>query len=260
MSKGISSWLNVRRHLTCRYQTPPTWRSPHAAPLSNRSTQRASSQYARIGPLTRSAPWKDGCLSPTSIGLGIRPFLHGSHRRFSPLSVLERHRMSLSVSQATARRFLQSDQHSNNGVNGKIKPKEDSQSELDGAKSTANPHEGSGAASKNNIDPSRIGPKDQEQESIATSVSKYLNSALPHRPTKEELLAAANGFWERFKVRFKWVSIRSMRPWNIDEWGAFVSWFMLGHIVWVLVGTTTFFSILIFSINTVFAQGTVMTI
>ncbi|KAM0486778.1 hypothetical protein ACHAPX_000041 [Trichoderma viride] len=164
--------------------------------------------------------------------------------------------MSLSVSQATARRFLQSDQHSNNGVNGKIKPKEDSQSELDGAKSTANPHEGSGAASKNNIDPSRIGPKDQEQESIATSVSKYLNSALPHRPTKEELLAAANGFWERFKVRFKWVSIRSMRPWNIDEWGAFVSWFMLGHIVWVLVGTTTFFSILIFSINTVFAQET----
>ncbi|KAL7794585.1 mitochondrial distribution and morphology protein family 31/32 [Trichoderma ceciliae] len=79
---------------------------------------------------------------------------------------------------------------------------------------------------------------------------------MPHRPTKEELLAAANGFWERFKVRFKWISIRSMRPWNIDEWGAFVSWFMLGHIVWILVGTTTFFSIIIFSINTVFAQET----
>ncbi|GAO14741.1 uncharacterized protein UV8b_04570 [Ustilaginoidea virens] len=47
-----------------------------------------------------------------------------------------------------------------------------------------------------------------------------------------------------------------MRPWNADEWGAFVSWFMLGHIVWVLVGTTTFFSLLIFSINTVFAQET----
>ncbi|KAL6690363.1 mitochondrial distribution and morphology protein family 31/32 [Trichoderma pleuroticola] len=88
-------------------------------------------------------------------------------------------------------------------------------------------------------------------------MSKYLNlPMMPHRPTKEELLAAANGFWERFKVRFKWISIRSMRPWNIDEWGAFVSWFMLGHIVWILVGTTTFFSILIFSINTVFAQET----
>ncbi len=78
---------------------------------------------------------------------------------------------------------------------------------------------------------------------------------LPHRPTKEEFLAAANGFWERLKVRFKWASIRSMRPWNIDEWGAFVSWFLFGHLVWILVGTTTFFSLIILSINTVFAQG-----
>ena len=95
-----------------------------------------------------------------------------------------------------------------------------------------------------------------EEESIVGSVSKYLHlPKMPHRPTKEELLAAANGFWERVRVRFKWMSIRSMRPWNADEWGAFVSWFMLGHIVWILVGTTTFFSLLIFSINTVFAQG-----
>lgn len=95
-----------------------------------------------------------------------------------------------------------------------------------------------------------------EPESLASSVSKYLH--LPHRPTKEELLAAATGFWQRLRVRFKWASIRSMRPWNADEWGAFVSWFMLGHIVWILVGTTTFFSLLIFSINTVFAQGTLL--
>jgi hypothetical protein len=95
-----------------------------------------------------------------------------------------------------------------------------------------------------------------ESESITASVSKYLHfPKMPHRPTKEELLAAATGFWSRLKVRFKWASIRSMRPWNADEWGAFVSWFMLGHIVWILVGTTTFFSLVIFSINTVFAQG-----
>lgn len=92
--------------------------------------------------------------------------------------------------------------------------------------------------------------------SLAASVSKYLHlPKLPHRPTKEELLSAANGFWERMRVRFKWMSIRSMRPWNADEWGAFVSWFLFGHIVWILVGTTTFFSLLILSINTVFAQG-----
>lgn len=79
---------------------------------------------------------------------------------------------------------------------------------------------------------------------------------LPHRPTKEEFLAAANGFWERLRVRFKWASIRSMRPWNTDEWGAFLSFFLFGHLVWILVGTTTFVSILILSINTVFAQET----
>ena len=87
-------------------------------------------------------------------------------------------------------------------------------------------------------------------------MSKYLHlPKMPHRPTKEELLAAATGFWQRLRVRFKWMSIRSMRPWNADEWGAFVSWFMLGHIVWILLGTTTFFSLVIISINTVFAQG-----
>ena len=94
-------------------------------------------------------------------------------------------------------------------------------------------------------------------ESIAASVSKYFHlPQMRHRPTREELLAAATGFWSRMKVRFKWASIRSMRPWNIDEWGAFVSWFLFGHLVWILVGTTTFFSLLIFFINTVLAQET----
>lgn len=35
-----------------------------------------------------------------------------------------------------------------------------------------------------------------------------------------------------------------------------MSWFVLGNIVWVLVGTTTFFSLVILSINTVVAQET----
>jgi distribution and morphology protein 31 len=112
--------------------------------------------------------------------------------------------------------------------------------------------------STNNTDSSTEaqGQEAPEVESLTSSVSKYLNlPRIPHRPTKEELLAAATNFRQRLKVRFKWMSIRSMRPWNADEWGAFVSWFMLGHLVWILVGTTTFFSLVILSINTVFAQG-----
>ncbi len=76
-----------------------------------------------------------------------------------------------------------------------------------------------------------------------------------HRPTREELLAAATGFWARLKVRFKWFSIRSLRPFNTDDISAFFSWVLVGHLIWILVGTTTFFSIVVFTVNTVFAQG-----
>lgn len=104
-------------------------------------------------------------------------------------------------------------------------------------------------------------PEESPQPSSAPSSGRHLMDRLPHmphlhRPTKEELLAAATGFWSRLKVRFKWFSIRSARPFNLDEIAAFFSWVFLGHVVWVVVGTTTFFSLLILAINTVFAQGT----
>lgn len=94
----------------------------------------------------------------------------------------------------------------------------------------------------------------------AVAPNKHIISRLPnikqiHRPTKEELLAAATGFWARLKVRFKWFSIRSARPFNIDEIGAFFSWILVGHVIWIILGTTTFFSLAIFAVNTVFAQG-----
>ncbi|KAI9727832.1 MAG: Mitochondrial distribution and morphology protein 31, mitochondrial precursor [Cirrosporium novae-zelandiae] len=75
-----------------------------------------------------------------------------------------------------------------------------------------------------------------------------------HRPTKEELLVAASGFWSRLIVRFKWFSIRSARPFNVDEIWALISWVLLGHVIWIIVGTTTFVSIIIFAVNTVLAQ------
>lgn len=93
------------------------------------------------------------------------------------------------------------------------------------------------------------------------AANKDLRDRLPdisnmHRPSREELLAAATGFWSRLRVRFKWFSIRSARPFNADEIGAFFSWFLLGHVLWIILGTTTFFSLAIFAVNTVFAQET----
>ncbi|CAG8087060.1 unnamed protein product [Penicillium olsonii] len=104
-------------------------------------------------------------------------------------------------------------------------------------------------------------PNKPQETHYFTTTNRHLRDRLPHmphlhRPTKEELLAAATGFWSRLKVRFKWFSIRSVRPYNLDEIAALFSWVLLGHIVWVVVGTTTFFSLLILAINTVFAQET----
>ncbi|KAJ5130164.1 uncharacterized protein N7515_006203 [Penicillium bovifimosum] len=104
-------------------------------------------------------------------------------------------------------------------------------------------------------------PKPPKDPGPAAAHNRHLMDRLPHmphlhRPSKEELLAAATGFWSRLKVRFKWFSIRSVRPFNLDEITALFSWVLLGHIVWVVVGTTTFFSLLILAINTVFAQET----
>lgn len=101
------------------------------------------------------------------------------------------------------------------------------------------------------------------QQHFSGPLNRHLIDRLPHmpqlpqlhRPSKEELLAAATGFWSRLKVRFKWFSIRSVRPFNFDEIAALFSWVLLGHIVWVVLGTTTFFSLVILAINTVFAQG-----
>lgn len=96
----------------------------------------------------------------------------------------------------------------------------------------------------------------------SSDTNKYVINRLPsighiHRPNKEELLAAATGFWSRLKVRFKWFSIRSVRPFNIDDIGAFFSWVLVGHVIWIILGTTTFFSLVIFMVNTVFAQGNI---
>lgn len=105
-------------------------------------------------------------------------------------------------------------------------------------------------------------PSASKQDAKAKAIPKHLLDRLPHalphlyRPSKAELLEAASGFWSRLKVHFKWFTIRSTRPFNADEIYALISWVLAAHIVWIIVGTTTFFSLAIFMINSVFAQET----
>ncbi len=72
--------------------------------------------------------------------------------------------------------------------------------------------------------------------------------------TKEEFLARANGFSQRMRVRAKWLLKRSMRPFNVDDFSAFFSWIVMGNVLLIILGTTTFASLIIYLMNTVFAQ------
>ncbi|KAG9057027.1 Mitochondrial distribution and morphology protein 31, mitochondrial precursor [Serendipita sp. 407] len=88
------------------------------------------------------------------------------------------------------------------------------------------------------------------------SYIRRLTSSLPplHRPTRDEMLALATGFWERLKIRFKWFTIRGFRKFNTDDISAFFSWFVVGQAVWIMVGTTTFFSVVFATLNSLRMQ------
>jgi distribution and morphology protein 31 len=100
------------------------------------------------------------------------------------------------------------------------------------------------------------------QRDTPQASSKHLLDRLPHtlphlyRPTKAELLEAASGFWSRIKIHFKWLTIRSARPFNADEIYALFSWIVAAHVLWIVLGTTTFVMLTVFLINTAFSQET----
>lgn len=73
--------------------------------------------------------------------------------------------------------------------------------------------------------------------------------------SKEELLAQARGFFERLKIRIKYPLMRQIRPWTLNDATALFSWLFLGHTVWLLAGTTSFVSIILWTANSLQFQG-----
>lgn len=65
----------------------------------------------------------------------------------------------------------------------------------------------------------------------------------PRPPSKEDLLKIAQGFWTRMRIRFKWFTIRGFRRFNADDISAFFTLGGLGTAIFVIVGTTTFVSL-----------------
>ncbi|KAI1795646.1 mitochondrial distribution and morphology protein family 31/32 [Ganoderma leucocontextum] len=80
--------------------------------------------------------------------------------------------------------------------------------------------------------------------------------SLPHlqRPTRDDFLKAADGFWQRMRIRFRWLTIRSFRRYNADDLSAFLTWFLMSQTLWLFVGTTTFFSVLFATANSLRLQ------
>jgi mitochondrial distribution and morphology protein 31 len=58
-----------------------------------------------------------------------------------------------------------------------------------------------------------------------------------HRPTRDDLLSVASGFWQRTRIRFRWFTIKSFRKFNADDISAFITWFLMSQTLWILVGT-----------------------
>lgn len=82
-------------------------------------------------------------------------------------------------------------------------------------------------------------------------------STLRNQPhvTKAELLSQARGFLERLKIRIKYPLMRQIRPWTLNDATALFSWLFLGHTVWLLVGTTSFVSLILWTANSLQFQG-----
>jgi len=86
---------------------------------------------------------------------------------------------------------------------------------------------------------------------------RYVTSQHPHHKpiTKAELLAQARGFFDRLKIRIKYPLMRQIRPWTLNDATALFSWLFLGHTVWLLAGTTSFVSLILWLANSLQFQG-----
>lgn len=85
--------------------------------------------------------------------------------------------------------------------------------------------------------------------------SKSTPPTPPPLYSKEELLAQARGFFDRLKIRIKYPLMRQIRPWTLNDATALFSWLFLGHTVWLLVGTTSFVSLILWLANSLQFQG-----
>ncbi|PVU96530.1 hypothetical protein BB561_001132 [Smittium simulii] len=79
------------------------------------------------------------------------------------------------------------------------------------------------------------------------------------KATKSILLAETDGRFKRLLVHIQFIfrGGSAGRPWTIDEFFALGSWLLMSNVLWILVGTTTFVSVVLFILNNLNFQPTV---
>lgn len=67
--------------------------------------------------------------------------------------------------------------------------------------------------------------------------------------TKQHLLDQAQSPLARLWVHIKWPLTRNNRPFGMDDFSAFASWLVMGNVLWIILGTTTFGLVTMYSID-----------
>ncbi|KAF9123871.1 Mitochondrial distribution and morphology protein 31, mitochondrial precursor [Mortierella sp. 14UC] len=94
------------------------------------------------------------------------------------------------------------------------------------------------------------------KSSSSSALVKYTPPTGPlDRVGRAKLLSAAPTFLARLKIRLKLLLMRQIRPWRVDDFIAMFSWAFLANVAFVLLGTTTFFSLVLAAANSLQFQG-----
>lgn len=105
-----------------------------------------------------------------------------------------------------------------------------------------------------------INPNHKDMMSKNTDYLHIQNILLQKNRTrmdKQKLLSEATNFYQRFKINTKWLLIRGNRPFSANEISTMFSWLLISQIAWIILGTTTFVSLILLIFNTVFAKEVV---
>ena len=104
---------------------------------------------------------------------------------------------------------------------------------------------------------------DNLSTNIFTSINSKENSSNNNNNNKnnsnknnsEPNINSNLNLYQKFKSNIKWILIRNKeRPFSKDELGTLFSWLILSQVVWVILKTTTFVSLLLLAANTIFAK------